>query len=330
MYTASGRIQTTFNIILGGRILAQYKMVYPSTQSVVYFYLDNLNSRRVVLASSGTVLDRYRYTAWGVAAQDAGSDDYRSFTGKDYDATELVYFNARYYDPTTGRFLTEDSSRQGVNWYAYCGNNPVNRTDQTGRYAVQDVGEGITYREDTGRFYQGSGSLVNAPSNRGDGARASQETIARMIASRRPEVVGRPDLVGYSADVELRRANLIPEHSGAVRIGVGVSANLGWLGWSGSVGVGGQGPGLFFADYSFTVTPTAAYGVSLDAFISGNSPQVELSFGPNKYMSFGLLSTSNMEVFDPSSIGFQGIAVHLGWGRSSPVNLSFSLPKEAR
>lgn len=45
----------------------------------------------------------------------------------------LIYFNARYYDPRTGRFLTEDPSRQGVNWYAYCGNNPANLTDPSGR-----------------------------------------------------------------------------------------------------------------------------------------------------------------------------------------------------
>jgi RHS repeat-associated protein len=48
----------------------------------------------------------------------------------------LIYFNARYYDPVVGRFLTEDPSRQGVNWYAYCENDPVNRTDPTGK---QDV-----------------------------------------------------------------------------------------------------------------------------------------------------------------------------------------------
>ena len=45
----------------------------------------------------------------------------------------MIYFNARYYDPITGRFLTEDPSRKGVNWYAYCDNNPVNRIDPDGR-----------------------------------------------------------------------------------------------------------------------------------------------------------------------------------------------------
>jgi RHS repeat-associated protein len=51
----------------------------------------------------------------------------------------LIYFNARYYDPTTGRFLTEDPSRKGVNWYAYCENDPINKTDPDGK----DVGQNL-------------------------------------------------------------------------------------------------------------------------------------------------------------------------------------------
>jgi RHS repeat-associated protein len=159
VYTASGRIQTTFNIIVGGRILAQFKMVYPSTASLVYFYLDNLGSRRVVISSTGAVVDRYRYSPWGIATQVVGTDDYRSFTGKDYDSTGLIYFNARYYDPIVGRFLTEDPSRKGGNWYAYCENNPINKTDPTGldvgqneyNKAVKENVQELTSAQDTAR-----------------------------------------------------------------------------------------------------------------------------------------------------------------------------------
>ena len=151
VYTASGRIQTVFNIIVKGKILAQYKMVYPSTLSMVYFYLDNLDSRRVVLSTTPAIIDRYHYSAWGILTQDIGSDIYGSFTGKDYDASGLIYFNARYYDPTTGRFLTEDPSCKGVNWYAYCENDPINKTDPTGR----DVG--LQTRKPTQAATQGAG-----------------------------------------------------------------------------------------------------------------------------------------------------------------------------
>jgi RHS repeat-associated protein len=140
VYTPSGRVQVTFNITVAGQILAQYKMVYPSTLSVVYFYLGNLNSRRVVLSTAPAVVDRYRYSAWGLLTQDIGSDPYGSYTGKDYDASGLVYFNARYYDPALGRFLTEDPSKKGTAYYTYVGNNPLNRTDPTGMREVEDAG----------------------------------------------------------------------------------------------------------------------------------------------------------------------------------------------
>ena len=42
------------------------------------------------------------------------------------------YLRARYYDPGTGRFVSEDPIQDGTNWYAYCGNNPVMFVDPMG------------------------------------------------------------------------------------------------------------------------------------------------------------------------------------------------------
>lgn len=50
--------------------------------------------------------------------------------------TGYVYLRARYYDPTLGRFISEDSAKDGYNWYVYCGNDPVNRVDPSGEFAV--------------------------------------------------------------------------------------------------------------------------------------------------------------------------------------------------
>jgi RHS repeat-associated protein len=52
--------------------------------------------------------------------------------------TGLVYMRARYYEPWTGRFLSEDPAMDGRNWYVYCGNDPVVRVDYTAR---EDINE---------------------------------------------------------------------------------------------------------------------------------------------------------------------------------------------
>ena len=44
----------------------------------------------------------------------------------------MLYFNARYYDPKIGRFITEDPAKDGLNWYVYCENNPIRKIDPTG------------------------------------------------------------------------------------------------------------------------------------------------------------------------------------------------------
>jgi hypothetical protein len=44
----------------------------------------------------------------------------------------LYYFNARWYDPTLGRFITEDPVKDGINWHVYVANNPLRYTDPTG------------------------------------------------------------------------------------------------------------------------------------------------------------------------------------------------------
>ena len=49
------------------------------------------------------------------------------------DETGLVYMRARYYDPNIGRFVSQDPAGDGLNWFTYCANNPVNGIDSDGR-----------------------------------------------------------------------------------------------------------------------------------------------------------------------------------------------------
>ncbi|MCH7232626.1 hypothetical protein L0U85_17470 [Glycomyces sp. L485] len=53
------------------------------------------------------------------------------------DPTGLISMGARFYDPTTGRFISRDpiqrfTDSQQINGYSYAGNNPITRMDPTG------------------------------------------------------------------------------------------------------------------------------------------------------------------------------------------------------
>ena len=53
--------------------------------------------------------------------------------------TGFYYLQSRYYDPEVGRFIHADSQLTtgnvtGMNLFAYCGNNPVNMTDEDGTW----------------------------------------------------------------------------------------------------------------------------------------------------------------------------------------------------
>lgn len=70
------------------------------------------------------------------------------FTGQRLDTTGLYYYNARYYDPNIGRFISPDTivqdyyNPQTLNRYSYCINNPLKIVDPTGNEG-EAIGVGI-------------------------------------------------------------------------------------------------------------------------------------------------------------------------------------------
>ena len=130
--------------------------VFCSSLKNVFLQKRNLNNKGQIVDSTGNTVVKYVYDAWGnFKILDASgveiTDDthigvlnpfrYRSYY---YDTeTDLYFLKTRYYDPEIGRFITIDDisyldpeTINGLNLYAYCGNNPVNRVDYTGTFAI--------------------------------------------------------------------------------------------------------------------------------------------------------------------------------------------------
>lgn len=94
-----------------------------------------------IVNPAGTVVDGYEYNEFGVTQQveNQGFRNELTFTGSVKDtSTGLQYMNARFYEPQTGRFLSQDTYTGNAydpwtqHLYAYCANNPVNFIDPTG------------------------------------------------------------------------------------------------------------------------------------------------------------------------------------------------------
>jgi RHS repeat-associated protein len=74
----------------------------------------------------------YEPNWWGSEGDYLSND--RLFGGKERDTfTGLYYFASRWYNPSTGGFISRDGLSNGdANLYRYCGNNPATFNDPTG------------------------------------------------------------------------------------------------------------------------------------------------------------------------------------------------------
>ena len=93
------------------------------------------------------------YDSWGKVLSTTGTlattlGKYQPFRYRGYvydEETGWYYLQSRYYDPTTCRFISADvllSTGQGVighNSFAYCGNNPISRSDPAGCNWFEDA-----------------------------------------------------------------------------------------------------------------------------------------------------------------------------------------------
>lgn len=153
--TAGGVMQHKSVLWLGGTPYtapaALLKDYGNSSWQVVYVLRDNLGSITHVVDSTGAVLQKMGYTAWGqlrdpqTGAVYGADNQPELLLGRGYTGHEhlpwfgLINMNARLYDPAVGLFLSPDpivqapDNTQNFNRYSYCLNNPMRYTDPSGQ-----------------------------------------------------------------------------------------------------------------------------------------------------------------------------------------------------
>ena len=113
----------------------------------VYYYVLNAQGDVVrIVDGSRNVVASYSYDPWGKLLSSSGTlanVNPLRYRGYYYDSeTGFYYLQSRYYDPAIGRFINADSYAStdatgllSTNMFAYCENDPVNKSDPTGEVA---------------------------------------------------------------------------------------------------------------------------------------------------------------------------------------------------
>jgi RHS repeat-associated protein len=129
-------------VYLGNRLLSMLSPNGSGGETVQYQHPDRLGTRLVTNPATGGSFEQVTLPfGTALSAESTGSTN-RRFTSYDRnDALNLDYAVNRQYDPQQGRFTQVDpigmksvdlSSPQTLNLYAYCSNDPINRTDADG------------------------------------------------------------------------------------------------------------------------------------------------------------------------------------------------------
>lgn len=123
-----------------------------------YYEADGLGSVTSLTDTTGALAQTYTYDSWGNQTASSGSlTNFFRYTAREFDTeTKLYYYRARYFDPASGRFVSEDPARfrSGPNLYAYTHNRSTTMRDPSGRFAW---GGGATGSGAFSAFWFGAG-----------------------------------------------------------------------------------------------------------------------------------------------------------------------------
>jgi len=101
-----------------------------------YFEQDGIGSITSLSNPAAALANTYTYDSFGNVAASSGSlTNPLRYTAREFDSETGIYqYRTRYFDPSIGRFVSEDPMGfdAGINFYGYVKNRPLNMADPLG------------------------------------------------------------------------------------------------------------------------------------------------------------------------------------------------------
>ena len=139
----SGAVTRTYTY--GLQRISQNEVI-SNTWTPSFYSYDGGGNVRALTNTAGATTDSYEYDAFGNSFTVSGSTpNEMMYRDEQYDSDlGLYYLRARYYNPTTGRFMSRDPNAGTplipamLHKYLYTGGDPVNHIDPRGRADLFD------------------------------------------------------------------------------------------------------------------------------------------------------------------------------------------------
>jgi RHS repeat-associated protein len=147
-YFVGNHYEVTDGIVTKYYYAGSQRIAMRKNGTLSYILGDHLGSTSLVTDAAGTVISQQYYKPWGETRYASGTEQTRyQYTGQ-YSYTAdfgLMFYNARWYDPSLGRFAQADTivpgGVQGLDRYAYVNNSPIKYTDPSGHSVDCGIGE---------------------------------------------------------------------------------------------------------------------------------------------------------------------------------------------
>jgi RHS repeat-associated protein len=131
------------------QILAEEDVDGGTPELVKWTLTDHLNTVRDIArydsqTDTTTVVNHLVYDAYGNVTSETNSavESLFLFTARPFDPDTGLQNNLnRWYDPSVGRWLSEDPIEADQNLYRYCGNSPVDSVDPLGLWKIKRAGQ---------------------------------------------------------------------------------------------------------------------------------------------------------------------------------------------